>query len=91
MESDAEIVRFSFETGDHTATLDPEWIHSVYLINGEMKIQDETVSKDDFVVVKNENDFNFTAISPCDIFMISIPAQTGYPTYTELIQNRYFV
>ena len=62
-----------------------EEIRSFYVISGSATINGKTVEQDDFIIVDDGTDLT---IQPhheekLDLFAFTVPAETGYPTYSQ--------
>lgn len=83
-----EILRFRFEKADYKRAVSKEKIHSLYVISGSFKINGESVKADDFIIVKDADELHVESSEAGDIFMVSSPANLGYKTYAEIMQER---
>lgn len=55
--------------------------YSIYIIKGEITLNEHLVNKDDFIVIKEENELNIKVDSLSKIFMITSPKTPSYKTY----------
>lgn len=78
------IQRFSFQDGAQEISLDPEKVHSLYVIKGSPSINGNDTKQDDFAILERENKLEISASSATDIFMISSPAVVPYRTYAKM-------
>ena len=77
------IQEISVPDGRHEIPLDESCIYSVYLIEGELSISDETLRKDGFVKIQEEEKFTFRSAGKGRIFLIESPKQVPYTTYSD--------
>ena len=73
-----EIEKLSFISGEYTFALDKESVYSYYLLNGEIKINDEAFMKDDFIVFSDNESLNMTVNTSAELFVIKSPAEVSY-------------
>jgi len=52
-------------------------------VKGELKVENETVWQDDFMVVKNQSELKVTARDSVQLFIISSLETLPYKTYAE--------
>lgn len=87
MEIDAEKIEVmditGIKAGQWSMPLDKESVYSVYVINGSGKMEQGTVVKDDFFVVKDENGLNVDFQEESRLFIIKSPSDVSYRTYAE--------
>jgi len=61
-----------------------EQIRSLYIISGSGTINGNTVEQDDFIIIDDGIDLVFQPHEDnLDVFAFTVPAQTGYPTYSQ--------
>ena len=66
---------------NYSLPLDSENIYSIYTILGELSLNGKPVSKDDFVIIKDENKLTIAVDSMSKIFIITSPKIPSYKTY----------
>ena len=54
---------------------------SIYILNGEIKINEKIIQKDSFIKIKEEKEIKINVISDCKLFCISSPINPTYKTY----------
>jgi redox-sensitive bicupin YhaK (pirin superfamily) len=84
--SPLKITNWSFEDVDETQNLDKEKIYSIYVLNGNAVINDNTVESDDFIILEDESELRLGGSA--EFFVIEGPKKLDYPTYDEIIQRR---
>lgn len=78
-----EIEKLSFISGEHTFKTDKESLYSCYLLNGEMKINAQTVMKDDFIVFGEVDSLNMSVDESAELFVIKSPEKVSYRRFIE--------
>jgi quercetin 2,3-dioxygenase len=58
-------------------------ILSVYVVDGEIEIEDLTIRKGDYFIIKNQEDVTIIANTDSRLLMIESPARPSYQTYAE--------
>ena len=56
-------------------------IYSFYLIEGELELNGQLMSKDDFALIENEETLSIKAIKASKLFLIQSPKTISYKTY----------
>jgi len=84
-----EIYIKEFQAGEHELNLSIDSINSLYIIQGVIKVNEETLVQDDFFIVKDSNSIKVEAKETTRIFLISSPVKLDYSTYAEIQQNRW--
>ena len=85
-----KIVELTIEKGNYDCDLDEEEIHSLYILKGTLKINEEDVNKDDFIRIIDVPKMKIESNGDAKIFMISSPKDVLYKTYAELMQERMY-
>lgn len=79
-----DIRRIKMETDPFQWEGDKSLIRSLYVIGGSGMLDGKTIEQDDYIIIDDGADI---AITPhkggMDIFVISVPATTSYPTYAH--------
>lgn len=73
----------SFNRGYFSLNMNVEFYYSIYLIEGELFIDENEIYENDFVLIKNETSYQFNAVKPGRIFIIESPLVLNYATYAE--------
>jgi redox-sensitive bicupin YhaK (pirin superfamily) len=81
---DISIYELAFEKGDHSMPIEKDKIYSGYIIEGEIKITQDVIKQDGFILVKDEEEIKFDALTAGSIFVIQSPANVPYKTYVEM-------
>ncbi|MBC8047389.1 MAG: hypothetical protein H7Y00_11380 [Fimbriimonadaceae bacterium] len=77
------IQQIEFKEGEHILKLNKESVYSIYVISGKIETDGGKLSDDDFILIRNEDVFNFSSASHGKVFMISSPLEVSYKTYAE--------
>lgn len=72
------ITREFFEGGDHTRAADESSIYSIYVINGNGMINQQPITKDDFVVIDDVSTIVINADEGLELFIIESPKKLSY-------------
>lgn len=83
-----EITELLFKKGSFEYPVAESKIHSLYLLNGALKINGEPIAQDDFVKISGLSRLKIESPADAKIFMISSPKDIPYKTYAELMQER---
>ena len=75
------IEEISFTAGSHQLSLNPNSIHSIYLMEGDLSLENGKLTPDDFIVVNDITELSFTSEAGGKIFRIISPAIVPYETY----------
>lgn len=80
-----EIMEIRVEQGAHELAIDREKIQSLYVIQGDLRMNDLVVSQDDFLLVQEEDVLKLEVPSgSARLFMIVSQVEVSYPTYAEM-------
>jgi len=84
---DVEILQINLNQGSHELSLNSNQIHSFYLIEGGLKLEEANeIGKDDFFILKNESKLIVEASRTSSLFVLSSPLKLSYKTYGERMQ-----
>ena len=86
MEMDSEnifINEYNFNEGNHTLEINNGFIHSFFVIDGNLTFQKNNLEKD-FFSVDNEDELIFSSSQNAKIFEIISPIKPSYRTYYQL-------
>jgi redox-sensitive bicupin YhaK (pirin superfamily) len=78
-----KIQEISLKAGEHNLKLIKENYYSIYIISGDIETNEGGAEQDDFIVIKDEDEFKFTSTGDGKIFMIESPVKVPYRTYAE--------
>lgn len=78
-----EIREFHIPKGDHEMKLDPEKIYSLYLIEGQIKLDSSLINPHDFLRIEGETNWSYKAERESKLFMVSNSIKLDYLTYAE--------
>ena len=77
------IEKLNFDAGSYHESLDKESIYSCYLLNGELSINNESITKDGFAKIENEDRETFTVPDSAELFVIKSPVKVGYSKFID--------
>jgi hypothetical protein len=80
---DVTMTEITFPVGGFELSLNVDFYYSIYLIEGELLIDEKIMHENDFVLIKNENIYRFNATKPGKIFVVKSPLVLNYATYAE--------
>lgn len=76
-----EITEIAIEIGDFEITIEDDYYYSFYLIQGELKIQQVSVHKDDFFIVEDMKLLKYEVLVNGRMLCIKSPVTASYPVY----------
>ena len=76
-----EITEIALEIGDFEMTIEDDYFCSFYLIQGELKIQQVSVHKDDFFIVEDMKLLKYEVLVNGRMLCIKSPVTASYPVY----------
>lgn len=56
---------------------------AAYAIDGHVRINDQSVNQDDFMILENEDIMRIEVVDPVDLFILELPASLSYRTYSQ--------
>ncbi|MCS5663108.1 MAG: pirin family protein [Flavobacteriales bacterium] len=68
---------------NYTLPLESENTYSIYLIHGAVKLNNDPLNEDDFVIINNEKELKIECSSLSNLFIIESPKKPTYKTYTN--------
>jgi len=80
---EVEIKKLNFDAGTFTHAIDSNSTYSYYLLNGEMKINEVLLQKDDFIVFEVSEHVSFSIEENAELFIIKTPSQITYGRFIE--------
>jgi redox-sensitive bicupin YhaK (pirin superfamily) len=78
-----EIEKLNFDPGEYVEKLDAASIYSYYLLDGEIRINDELIKKDDFLVLSGDESVNYDIDHGAELFIIKSPYCVDYKRFIE--------
>jgi hypothetical protein len=78
-----EIEKMEFENGNYNLKADATCSYSFYLLNGSLKLNNQNMNKDDFLLLKDENNLMISAQEGAELFMIKSPTHVEYKRYID--------
>ena len=83
-----DIRKIHLQSGEFNWPGQKEIIRSIYVLNGSGTLNDKTIEQDDYIIVDDGADIRFaTHPGGLDVFVITVPADTGYPTYAHRLMH----
>lgn len=76
-----EITLISFDKGKHEMICEKDYYCSIYIIEGELKVQQVIVQKDDFFIAEDLKSFHYEVLVKGKLLCIKSPTTPSYPTY----------
>ena len=70
--------------GNHRFNIEKDLIHSYFIIDGEIILDDKKLEKGTFFTISSENEVVFESIETTKIFEIISPLNPSYRTYSQL-------
>ncbi|MFP4471838.1 MAG: pirin family protein [Bacteroidales bacterium] len=81
------IREITMQSGDQIIKLEEETIASLYLISGNLKIDDREMQPDDFAIISETTEINLSAGENAWLMLITSPATLDYTPYLELFRK----
>lgn len=84
MKMDSEgifINEYLFRSGNHLLEINEDFIHSYFILNGELEYEKNILQKGTFFTVKKQNNFEFQSLNKARVFEIISPLYPKYKTY----------
>ena len=78
-----EIEKLSFVSGNYSEQVNKESTYSYYLLDGEIKINNELVEKDSFLVLSEIDRVDFVVDNSAELFVIKSPTTVEYKRFIE--------
>ena len=78
------INEYKFDSGDHKIKINPDSIHSLFVICGSLTYNDSTIEKGTFIKADDISEINFKVIESAKIFEIISPKEPSYKTYSSM-------
>jgi redox-sensitive bicupin YhaK (pirin superfamily) len=75
------INEYFFRTGNHLLEIKEDFIHSYFILNGEIEYGKNILRKGTFFTVKKQNNFEFQSLIETRVFEIISPLNPKYKTY----------
>ena len=68
---------------NYSMKLEPNFYYSIYQINGEAKINNVFIEKDDFIKIYDEKKLEFKSKKKSKFFVVKSPKKISYKTYMD--------
>lgn len=78
-----EIYSYDLEEGSHNLSINDNKVYSIYLVEGKVKLEDEELVTDDFLIAEDSNELLIESIGNSKLFIIASPSKLGYLTYAQ--------
>lgn len=82
------ISEWNFAKGNFEKTIDLQKVYSIYVMDGEVKLNGEKAEQDAFVIIKDAEALKIETEGTGRLFMIASDKKLNYPTYAEMMQAR---
>ncbi len=80
-----EIYEMEIPKGSHKLSLNNQKMHSYYLIDGELSIDNQKINKDDFIIVEGDDKLEVEVTQKAKLFVVANPIQLSHKVYSELV------
>lgn len=81
---DISIHLTTFKAGNHTISVPENTVMSVYILDGYLDIEGNSLSKYDFFTVEEQHQAIIQALSDCRLFILASPLVPEYERYAEM-------
>lgn len=82
------IQQIEFEASSQSLEISKDNVYSIYVLDGYVIINGESVERDGFVIVTEEERLQIESTGAGKLFLIESPEKVPYATYQELMQAR---
>jgi hypothetical protein len=79
-----EVIRFDLNDSAHKFETGAGNIYSLYIIDGAVTINGQSVEVSDYILVYNQDSIELASKGTASVFMIASPLMVGYKTYMQL-------
>ncbi|MFY0654192.1 MAG: pirin family protein [Cyclobacteriaceae bacterium] len=79
-----EISELRVKAGDHAISTSSDSTYGVYVISGQIDVDGEAVSPDDFIQVKQTSSFDFKVNNDAVLFVLKVSNEVAYKTYAQM-------
>ena len=85
MDANVESIKeLRFYKGIHSIDINDKNILGLYVNEGSLILNGKELRQDDFVLIKSEKQISISTESVATVFIIEVPAVTGYETYADI-------
>ena len=82
---DVVINKIELSAGKHELKLKENYFTSIYVLKStNLMLNDNTILKDDFIIIENEKQLVIQTESNAELFVIETPIKLSYITYNEM-------
>lgn len=85
MDSPAFIKEMDFSVGKNQIEITKDHIGAIFILYGDVEVNQEKLSNGDFIVVENEKEFNFLAGIKTKLFLIEVPNELPYKRFADSV------
>ncbi len=78
-----DIKKMRFGTGEFDLEVDPMSVYSIYLLEGEVKLGRDKISKDSFVYFDNRDSLHIVVEEHAELFIIQSPLHITYQRFID--------
>ncbi len=78
-----EIEKINFDAGSYVEPVDTRSTYSYYILNGEITINGELITKDSFLVLNEMETVTFSVGDKAELFVIKSPSKVEYRRFIE--------
>lgn len=83
------IKEMKFEVGNFDLEFDPNKIHSVYIIEGLLSVEESKLEKDDFFILEDKAILGLKIEKEVSLFIIESPKKLDYLTYSQRMKMQH--
>jgi len=83
LRSEVKIRLYDLKKGEKNLELQKDKIYSFFVLKGSLRINNETITKNQFVKVQDSLQLNLNIAEQLELFMIEIPQKVEYRLYSE--------
>ncbi|MDF1878119.1 pirin family protein [Sulfurimonas sp. SAG-AH-194-C20] len=78
-----EIQKTRYKSGKFNEVLNPEFTYSLYLLEGKLELDGETLVKDDYYVLQDASSVVYDVKDGAELFVIKTPTEIKYRRFIE--------
>ena len=83
LETPVNVRQLDLQEGRQPVDLTPGYIAGIFLLEGQLQVDDLETEVGDFLLVQAENEIQTQVQSPARVFIVEVPEQAPYPTYAD--------
>lgn len=81
------VEKLNFNAGMFTHDIENSSIYSYYLLNGEMRINEILLEKDDFIAFDENDNVQFDVVTKAELFIIKSPSKIKYKRFIDRYES----